>query len=274
MSFIEINFAFYDKLPMKYKKGITMDTQYNIGDIFFVTLEHYNSVMLNTLQNNPILQHNIAIFRLDGVAGSHAFRPFMNSRADRAFLDAATLFSFSKNERIKALGELCSLLHGLNAIIPSGDLVNSHDDILVSLSHNHLTKIVEATSGHKIKSVDKLIETMSALNTSSEEYGYLLNVVAHNILKTWSLCGEANSSTKLDKSFGETHVNILIVPERPSKERLAETLEDPLIPAMKAWIQTHSKRCNLPFLVHISDDLQSRLEEVNLPKFEEPKKLA
>lgn len=238
--------------------------QHNISDIYFVTLAHYNNVLAKTIQEDPLASQNIALFRLDNVAGTHASRPLSNLRADRAFADAAMLFSFCQNEKLIELGKLCNLLCDLNSILPGTELINGYEDIVVSLSHSHLAKIIAHSGEQRLAQIDALASMMVDLKTESEEYGYLVNVIAYNILMTWSLCGEANSDTQVDKGLGLTTINVLIVPETSSESGLKETREDPLIPATKAWIKKHTDIAKSPFLVHISDDLKNRFGSIEL----------
>lgn len=233
-----------------------------LGDLYFVTVDFFNNEFLHHIDNTPIYKDDIAIYRLDNVAGTYASRPFLDMTVSDAFLNSARFFARCQNEKVNILGTLCEELSIAHNVISQTVSAGSHDDVIYLLSDAQIKKVIvelDALEHPSAKIITRLADT---LDTRSDTYGYLLNVIAYNLLKTFGECGEIDKETEILKTFSSTNVNVCVIESQVWENLKKETKEDPLIPAIENWIEDYSKECPGVFSVHFSLDTKERLAKV------------
>lgn len=238
------------------------------GDLFFVTPQEFKGEFHDELfSDDSLLKDDVALYSFDkATLGTHTLRNYMRLPLTEALSKTAQLLHKSRRLSLVLLASLVEdVAIGLSKL-DNHEVVSDFEDIIIALLPG---RILEIASKLEEKNEDislAIKERFKELNSGVDEngYGYLLNVLAHNIIQSWANMGLATSNTSIINEIDSVDLNILILDREVNWECFQESKMDPLLPALELLIDDYSKSSNNTCLIHISKDLKARLSPLKI----------
>lgn len=213
---------------------------FRAGDIYLLSPETYQA-MKASLLSDSMLKGSLSIIRLDGASGNSAVRPLMNTDLRTGLANTGIVLSRCQSEKIRSLGDLCSLYADILRTLEYNDSVGAYDDIIMALQPQRLIHIKQQLIEHDHalrEAWEERLNELCAQVPRCDEYGYLLNVAAHNVIRRWARFGGADNKTDIQSDIDMTKVNIIVDYESVPADSIMETGEDPMLPVMEHWLST------------------------------------
>jgi hypothetical protein len=231
------------------------------GDIYLLSPDTYHEAVKPLLnKSGDASKSKFAIMRLDGESGTDAIRPFMNSNLRTGLLNTGRLLIRCHSEKLQALGALCLLYADALRELEHNDPVGAYDDIIMALQPQRLIHIkaqLHEHHSHSLSEWENRIQALCAQVPRCDEYGYLLNVSAHNVIRRWARFGGADNRTRITNEIDMTKINIIIDYANVPNESIRETGEDPMLPVMEDWLSMLALY-NEDSYLHIDTQLSGR----------------
>tara|TARA_Y100000310_G_scaffold340651_1_gene437192 strand:+ start:1205 stop:1981 length:777 start_codon:yes stop_codon:yes gene_type:complete len=237
-------------------------SELSMGELYLISPTLFQQEFKDNTVGNIVPVH---LHRLDNVAGSHAMRPYMNSQLIPALKGTARVLKLCRGAPLRALGDFCELYAEVAKTLGINPPVGAYDDIILALQPSQIMTMGRRITDQNMKTLWlDTVATLQADRTNNDEYGYLLNVVAYNVMRRWSKGGAANNKTILTERFDIECANILIVPDAVSPQCFQETGEDPLIPVIESWASYMMSDIGDDGMVFIDSLLHPRLSLLKL----------
>jgi hypothetical protein len=240
------------------------------GDIYLLSPDTYYEAVKPLLnRGGATSKSNFAIMRLDGESGTDAIRPFMSSDLRTGLFNTGRLLARCHSDKLQALGSLCLLYTEALRELECNDPVGAYDDIIMALQPQRLIHVKAQLHEHHSTLFDEWenrIQALCAQVPRCDEYGYLLNVSAHNVIRRWARFGGADNRTRITNEIDMTKINIIIDYAHVPDESMRETGEDPMIPVMEDWLSMLSPY-NEDSSLHIDTHLSERYSTLKAQGF-------
>lgn len=234
------------------------------GDLYLISPTDYQYYLTKKKETDSLLLEDTAVYNVNGSHGSHAIRTLASMPLDLALEKAAVLLGKCRKLDLLLLSALIEeIAYGfkeLNTKLIVGDF----DDIIIALQPEQIKVTVEHLRAIGSNRADEIVNKFNDLTAGDglDDYGYILNVAAHNVLQCWATWGDDESQTIIQNEFDEANINILVIHESVSDECLKETHIDPVIPSLELLIEDYAKKTSNTCLVHLSPELKERLAGV------------
>lgn len=236
------------------------------GDICLLSPERCIDAIIAQLALGDIHHLDVAVYRLDQHEGSHAVRPYEKGEMYPSLTESTDVLSRCRSSQSNQMSELLQEIQKSMRLMHQHVDINTFDDVLMLMQSSSVLRLIEqvgkAHAGQS-RTLQAAADSLG-LTTDPNQYGYLINVVAHDILKTWGEWGTFERAAEIDSEIDLANVNVFVIPTQKSNRQVEVVEEDPVLAVLEQWISRLQKESGDESAVFIDPSLYPRLKDLQI----------
>lgn len=209
---------------------------------------------------------DVAVYRLDNHEGSHAVRPYEKGEMHPSLTESAEVLSRCRAVQSNQMSELLQEIQKSMRVQRQHVDINSFDDVLMLMQASSVSRLIAQGAAEHPNQSRALLSAAEKLGFSTDvnQYGYLINVVAHDVLKTWGEWGTAERVAEIDSEIDLANVNVFVLPTHKSNRQVDVVEEDPILAVLEQWIERLRRDSGDESAVFIDPSLYPRLKDLRV----------
>ena len=231
------------------------------GDICLLSPDRCMDSIIAQLGQGDIHALDVAVYRLDQHEGSHAVRPYEKGEMHPSLTESVEVLSRCRSVQSNQMAVLLQEIQKSMRLMRQHVDINTFDDVLMLMQASSVLRLIEqcaAEHAGQSRSLQAAADSLG-ITTDANQYGYLINVVAHDVLKTWGEWGTAERFAEIDSEIDLANVNVFVIPTQKSNRQVKVVEEDPILAVLEQWVARLQRESCGESSVFIDPSLYPRL---------------